>query len=278
VSERVAVVTDSTCYLPAELAGPVTVVPVQVVIGGASYDEGVDVTPAQVAAALREFHVVTTSRPSPERFAKAYADAAAAGATAVVSVHLSADLSGTYESAVLAARRAELPVQVVDSRNVAMGLGFAVLAAAARAAEGADADRVAAEAVRRAHGAATLFYVDTLEFLRRGGRIGTAQAILGQALAVKPILAVVDGRVSPLEKVRTQSRALARLAELAIDRAGTGPADVAVHHLDAAERASGLAERLVAALPRARLVTSEVGAVVGAHVGPGMVAVVVSPA
>jgi fatty acid kinase fatty acid binding subunit len=275
---RVAVVTDSTSYLPTDLSGHVTVVPVQVIIGGRCFDEGVDVSPAEVAAALRDWQVVTTSRPSPERFAAAYDAAARAGASAVVSVHLSADMSGTYESAVLAARRADLPVRVVDSRNVAMGLGFAVLAAAECAAAGGDVDAVTAEAEARAAAATTLFYVDTLDFLRRGGRIGAAQAILGQALAVKPILSVVDGRVAPLEKVRTKSKALARLGDLAVERAGNGPVDVAVHHLDAADRAGDLSDRLSTALPDSRLVVSEVGAVVGAHVGPGVVAVVVVPA
>ena len=104
-----------------------------------------------------------------------------------------------------------------------MGLGFAVLAAAAASADGADVEKVAAAARDRAAASSTLFYVDTLDYLRRGGRIGAAQALFGQALAVKPILAVVDGRVAPLEKVRTTSRALARLAELAVATGGRAP-------------------------------------------------------
>ena len=122
-----------------------------------------------------------------------------------------------------------------------------------------------------------LFYVDTLEHLRRGGRIGAAAALVGTALAVKPLLHVVDGRIAPLEKVRTASKALARLEDLAVQRAADDPVDVAVHHLAAGEKAAALAERLRSRLPQlVDLHVSEVGAVVGAHVGPGLLGVVVS--
>jgi DegV family protein with EDD domain len=276
---RVAVVTDSTAYLPADLVAShrITVVPVHVVVDGQAYDEGTQITPTEVAAALRRWGVVTTSRPSPERFARAYADAAAAGATGIVSVHLSGDMSGTYDSAVLAARDATVPVEVIDSRSVAMGMGFGVLDGARVAEAGGSVDDVAAAVRARIGDSSALFYVDTLDFLRRGGRIGAAQALLGQALAVKPILELVDGRVTPLEKVRTSSRALARLEEIVVARADGRPCDIAVHHLDAAERASTLAARIHTRLSDSVVMVSEVGAVVGAHVGPGMVAVAVCP-
>lgn len=276
---RVAVVTDSTAYLPADLVEShgITVVPVQVVVGGQSFDEGVGITPRDVATALREWSVVTTSRPSPERFAQAYRAAAEAGATAVVSAHLSGEMSGTCDSAALAAKESPVPVVVVDTRSVAMAMGFAVLSGAAAAQAGADAEAVAEVVRTRAAASSALFYVDTLDYLRRGGRIGAAQAMLGQALAVKPILELVDGRVTPLEKVRTSARALARLEELVVERADGRPCDVAVHHLDAAARAETLAGHLVARLADSRVLVAEVGAVVGAHVGPGMVAVAVAP-
>ncbi len=279
MEHRVAVVTDSTAYLPADLVAShhIAVVPVQVVVGGQPFDEGTEITPAEVAQALRSWSVVTTSRPSPERFSAVYAAAAESGATAVVSAHLSGDMSGTYDSAVLAARGAPLPVVVVDTRRVAMAMGFAVLDGARAAEAGADAEAVASVIRERAAASSALFYVDTLDYLRRGGRIGAAQALLGQALAVKPILELRDGSVAPLEKVRTTSKALARLEELVVERAGDRPCDVAVHHLDAAARAETLAGRLVARLVDSRVLVSEVGAVVGAHVGPGMVAVAVSP-
>jgi DegV family protein with EDD domain len=277
--QHVALVTDSTAYLPPDLvaARGVRVVPVQVVVDGHPYDEGTEISPGEVAAALRDWSVVSTSRPSPERFAQAYADAAAAGATAVVSVHLSGDMSGTYDAAALAAREAPLEVVVVDSRTVAMAMGFAVLDGARAAEAGADAAAVAEVVRARAAASHALFYVDTLDYLRRGGRIGAAQAMLGQALAVKPILELVDGRVAPLEKVRTGSKALARLEELVVARAEGRPCDVAVHHLDSPARAEALAGRLVSRLVDSRVLVGEVGAVVGAHVGPGMVAVALSP-
>jgi len=132
----VAVVTDSTAYLPADLVAShgITIVPVQVVVDGTAYDEGTGISPREVAEALRRWGVVTTSRPSPERFAQAYAAAADAGAKAVVSIHLSGDMSGTYDSAALAAREAPIPVTLDDARSVAMAMGFGVLSAA-RAAE-----------------------------------------------------------------------------------------------------------------------------------------------
>ena len=281
----VALVTDSTASLSVETAAArgVTVVPLQVVIGATSYDEGGgegSVTPEMLADALREWTPVSTSRPNPEAILETYEQLAAQGAEAIVSVHISAELSGTYESAQLAARRASVPVTVVDSRQVGMGTGYAVLAAADALAEGADAGTAAAAARTRAAATTSLFYVDTLEYLRRGGRMGAAAAILGSALAVKPILRVEDGRVGPFEKVRTAAKALSRLEELAFEAAEGAEVDVAVSHLASPERAEQLAERLRerlgGQLDGRGVAVGEIGAVLGAHVGPGMVAVVVS--
>jgi DegV family protein with EDD domain len=276
---RVVVVTDSTAYLPDGLADElsVRVVPLQVVLGGRSGAEGSEVTPAQVASALAAWIPVSTSRPTPAEFAAVYREALAGGASGVVSLHLSRELSGTWDSARLAAAEVGADsVRVVDSRSAAMGLGFAVLAAAQTAAAGGSPEEVYAAAVGTAERTTTLFYVDTLEHLRRGGRIGAAQALLGTALSVKPILHVREGRIVPLEKVRTVSKGIARLEALAVAAADEGPADVAVHHLAAAERAALLAERLRTRLPQVgQFYASEVGAVVGAHVGPGVLGVVV---
>ena len=276
---RVVVVTDSTAYLPTGLADElsVRVVPLQVVLVGRSGAEGSEVTPAQVAAALAAWVPVSTSRPTPAEFAAVYRKALESGASGVVSLHLSRELSGTWDSARLAAGEVGADsIRVVDSRSAAMGLGFAVLAAAKAAAAGGSPEEVYAAAVGTAERTTTLFYVDTLEHLRRGGRIGAAQALLGTALSVKPILHVREGRIVPLEKVRTVSKGIARLEALAVAAAGDGPADVAVHHLAAAERAALLAERLRTRLPQVgQFYASEVGAVVGAHVGPGVLGVVV---
>jgi DegV family protein with EDD domain len=222
--------------------------------------------------------MVSTSRPSPQAFLDTYRRAAENGAKHIVSVHLSGGLSGTADAARLAAQDAPVPVDVVDSESIGMGLGFAVLAAAAAASRGLSGDDVAAAAARRAARSVAFFYVDTLEYLRRGGRIGPASAMLGTALAIKPLLYLDGGSIKPLEKVRTGARAVARLEDLAVERAGTAKVDIAVHHLDNASRAEALASRLSGRLPAlGELVVSEVGAVIGAHTGPGMLAVVVSP-
>ncbi|MGY1858457.1 DegV family protein [Modestobacter sp. SYSU DS0290] len=278
----VAVVTDSTAYLPAEVVAElgIEVVPLYVVLAGRSGREGSDVTSAEVARALavRGGHV-TTSRPTPGDFVATYRRLLAGGAERVVSVHLSGELSGTWDAARVAAGQVgEHLVTVLDSRSAAMGTGFAVLAAARAAAAGGSAEQVADAARETAAASRTFFVVDTLEHLRRGGRIGSAAAWLGTALAVKPVLHVTEGRVVPLEKVRTSARAISRLVQRAAEAAGDRPVSAAVHHLAAPERADRLAEQLRARLPGLReLHVSELGAAVGAHVGPGAVGVVVDP-
>jgi DegV family protein with EDD domain len=280
----VALVTDSTASLSAETAAEhgITVVPLQVVIGATSYDECGEggVTPQMLADALRDWTPVSTSRPNPETMLETYEKLAADGAEEIVSVHISAELSGTFESAQLAARRSPVPVIPVDSRQVGMSTGYAVLAAAEAIAGGADAEEAAKAARTRAANTTSLFYVDTLEYLRRGGRVGAAAALLGSALAVKPILRLDDGRVGPFEKVRTAARALSRLEELAVEAAGDAEVDVAVAHLASPERAEQLAARLATRLEKGlggrEVWAGEIGAVLGAHVGPGMVAVAVS--
>jgi DegV family protein with EDD domain len=285
MSRTVALVTDSTAMLPRDVVERygIEVVPLQVVIGATSYDEGVDpdVTPETIAAALREWKPVSTSRPTPAVFGEAYIRAQKAGATEVLSVHLSGEMSGTVESARLAARDASVPVRVVDTRQLGMATGYAVLAAAGVLEEGGSCEKAAGAALARADATTSLFYVDTLEYLRRGGRIGAAAALLGSALAVQPLLEIVDGRIGPREKVRTAARALSRLEELAVAAAADRQVDVAVAHLANPDRAGVLAEhlgrRLAANLSGREVSVGEVGAVIGAHVGPGMVAVVVSP-
>jgi DegV family protein with EDD domain len=278
----VAVVTDSTAYLSDELIEGygIHVVPLYVVLAGHSGREGWDIGPGDVARALGvRGQTVSTSRPTPGDFVAAYRRALAAGADRLVSIHLSSELSGTWDAARLAASQVgEHIVTVVDSRSAAMGAGFAVLAAARSAAAGADAATVARAAQKTADATRTFFVVDTLEYLRRGGRIGSAAAVLGSALAVKPVLHVQDGRVVPLEKVRTSARALNRLVQRAVEAAGQGPVSVAVHHLAAPERAERLAAELRDRLPQLReLHVSELGAAIGAHVGPGAVGIVVAP-
>ncbi|MFF9395788.1 DegV family protein [Streptomyces griseoluteus] len=280
MSRHVAIVTDSTAYLPPGLMERhgITSVPLTVVLGDQALEEGTEISTRSLAQALQKRRPVTTSRPSPEEFARTYREVADTGADGIVSLHLSAELSGTYDAAVLAAREAPVPVRVVDTGMVAMALGFCALSAAEAAEGDGTVDEAVTAAEKRAAGTSAHFYVDTLDYLRRGGRIGTAQALLGSALAVKPLLRLEDGRIDLLEKVRTASKAIARLEEIVVERAAGAEVDIAVHHLSAPERAGVLADRLrerVSGL--AELHVSEVGAVIGAHTGPGLLGVVVSP-
>ena len=282
----VAVVTDSTSSFAPHQASraDVRVIPLQVVIDGRSRPES-EVSPGEVAAALRAGRPVSTSRPTPKVIGTTYAELAAAGHTAVVSVHLSAEVSGTVEAAEVAAASAPLPVRVVDSRVLGMATGFAALAGAAAAQQGADVETVAALVMRQAAATSTFFSVDDLVHLRRGGRISAATAVFGTALAVKPLLTVTDGKIRPYERVRTASRALARLEELAVqaldDADGSGGGNgvgVAVHHLDDPDGAGRLAESLQSRVPGGAVVVAELSAVLGVHVGPGTLGVVVAPA
>ncbi|MFY1589120.1 DegV family protein [Micromonospora sp. WMMD734] len=276
----VAVVTDSTAYLPP---GPVrahrlTVVPLTVVLNGAEGQEGVETLPADATRALGGRRVsVSTSRPSPAQFAATYRRLLADGADGVLSVHLSADLSGTVDAARLAAAEVGDRVEVVDSRSTGMGLGFPALAAAGAAEAGADLPGVRAAALAAVDRTTIFFYVDTLEFLRRGGRINAAEALLGTALSVKPIMHIPDGTIVVRDKVRTASRGMARLIDLAVEAAADAEVDLGVHHLAAPHRAEHLVQALTARLGDRLHDTyvSEVGAVVAAHAGPGLAGVVV---
>jgi DegV family protein with EDD domain len=278
------VVTDSTASLPDEVARArdIVVVPLQVVIGATVYDEGPDgATPEMVAQALKDFRPVSTSRPSPARLTEVYAEAASDGADEILSIHLSAEMSGTYESAQLAARDAPVPVTVVDSRQVGVATGYAALSAQDVVDAGGSTADAALAARARAEASTALFYVDTLEYLRRGGRIGATAALVGGALSVKPLLRIDDGRVVNLDRVRTSARALSRMEDLIVEKAGDLPVDLCVSHLAnpdrAAELAGRLGERLADNLDGREVWCGELGAVLGAHVGPGMVAVCLAP-
>lgn len=288
---QVAVVTDSTASLPGDLAAQlgITVVPLLVQWGGQSRLEGVEVSGTEVAAALRAGHRVTTSRPAPAQFIAAYEHIAASGADRIVSVHLSGRLSGTVEAAEIAAAEMAtrgVHVTVVDSGTIGMALGYGVIAAAElasqHAAGGSNVAQAARDVMARSRAA---FYVDTLEHLRAGGRIGAVQSVVGTALAVKPLLTIRSGEIAVAEKVRTRKRALERLVQRAatlaegISGGAVQGVDIAVHHLADAPAAQRVREALEAALGTQvrRSELSEVGSVIGAHVGPGLVAVVAAP-
>lgn len=277
----VALVTDSTASLSAATAAEakIDIVALQVVIGADVYTEGEDVTPQMVSEALAAYVPVNTSRPTPAQFTAAYERAVAAGATEIVSVHLSSKMSGTFDSALLAAKTAPVPVICVDSTQVGVATGFATLRAAAVRDQGGDAQACAEAARQAGQHSFTLFYVDTLEYLKRGGRVGAAAALIGSALAIKPLLTMNEGLISPLEKVRTAAKALARMEALTVERSAAFERgfDVGVQHLASPTVAKAVAGRLAVSLGKDSIEVREVGASIGAHVGPGMIGVTLTP-
>jgi DegV family protein with EDD domain len=256
----------------------ITVVPTQVVIGKQTLAE--PMVPKDVLVrALEDNLVVTTTPPEAAGFAWAYRDLANRGASEVLSVHVSGRQSTTIEVARRAAAQSAVPVHVVDSYTAGMSLGYAVLAAARVANAGGGARRVMDCLARRLEGAHELLYVDTLEYLRKGGRIGAATAMLGSALSVKPLLTVVNGEVAPLEKVIGSERALRRLVDAAVRKTDGRAVDIAIEHFGAPSRADQVLGRLRPRLPTAREVTlTEVSSTIGVHVGPGAVGITISPA
>src|SRR6266446_6848345 len=233
---KVAVVTDSTADLPPTLAATkaITVVPLTLHFDGKSLLDGVDITPEEFYRRLPTATThPTTSQPSPGRFAEVYG-ALLEDHDEVVSIHISEKLSGTYASARQAADMTDPKrVHVIDSEVVSMSLGLVTLVASALADQNLDAAAIESRIVAMRPHVHTYFSVATLEFLRRGGRIGRASALLGSVLQVKPVLCIRDGLVTPLERVRTFDRALHRVVELTqeVDR-GKGLC-VIVGHADA---------------------------------------------
>jgi DegV family protein with EDD domain len=277
----VAIVTDSTaCLHPddAEREG-IAVVPLKVIIGEETFTEGCGLSGDEIAKALKAKKSVSTSRPTPEEFLEVYESLAADGADEIVSIHLSAKVSGTLDAATVAGKRSPVPVTVVDSTQIGLALGFAAGRAARAREAGGMASSMAAAARSAGEASTTLLYVDTLEYLRRGGRVGALGALVGSALAVKPILAIREGTVVPLERVRTSAKAMARLEALTV-AAGTAAEhgfDIGIQHLAAQDVAEAFAERLAAALGRDRVAVDEISAVLGAHTGPGTVSVSLTP-
>ncbi len=276
---KVAIVTDSTADLPPGLAAArsVTVVPLTLNFEGRSLLDGVDITPSEFYRKLPQALThPTTSQPSPGAFAEKYA-ALLQDHDAIVSIHISEKLSGTVASARQAADMTDPKrVHVVDSELVSMSLGLVTLVASTLAAEGKDAPTIEAKVVSLAPNVHTFFSVATLEFLRRGGRIGRASALLGSVLQVKPVLCIRDGLVTPLERVRTFERALNRVIGLTreVDR-GEGVCLI-VGHADAEADAERVGRELEPIADT--LMIQPLGPVVGAHAGPGVVGVGCYPA
>lgn len=274
----VGIVTDSTCYLPAEVIAElgIEVVPLQVISNGVAFNEVGGITVDEVATALRSGKSVTTSRPNPEVFVAAFEKLHSAGHESIVSVHLSSELSGTYESAVLASRKVDFKVDVVDSRGIAMMLGFAVQAGAKLANSGGSHADVLDLIKRKCAGASIIFYVDSLEFLEKGGRVTAMQAKMGASMNLKPLLHMINGKVEQQELVRSSEKSIARMIEI-VGASARIRSEIAIHHVEAIDTANSVAQQLKELTGIATISVTSAGAVVGTHVGPGALAVVVSP-
>ena len=274
----VAVVTDSTSYLPPELVERhgITVVPLYVVFGGDRTVPEIEITdfPAFFEELRTAEKLPTTSQPSVGDFTAAFEPLLAAG-NEVVSVHISGGLSGTPEAARQAketltrdGKGGEL-IEVVDSTTAAGGLGFMVLAAAKASRDGATA-KEAADHVREARKELRLWFaIDTLEFLRRGGRIGAASAWIGSTLKVKPIL-TVENEMTPVERVRTSGRMFERLLDYARGCAESGAGAWSAQHINAPDQCADLVERCTEIYGHGPTIVSEIGPVLSAHTGPGL--------
>jgi len=274
-SRSVAVVTDSTAYLPQALLDEygIYVVPNVVNWGKETYRDAVDIQSTEFFERLRKDPVLpTTAVASIGEFRDIYAKAADS-ADAVLGIHLSAKLSGTYSTAVQAASL--LPgrrIEVLDSNATAMAMGFVVLAAARAAQAGAGLEAVAQIARDTIPHVGVVFTVETLDFLRRGGRIGGAQAFLGSLLDMKPILDLRDGRVEPIERVRTKKKAVERVMEIIIQRADSQrPVRLATLHAAAPQEAAALLEAARLRLGAEEALLCEVSPTVATHAGPGTV-------
>lgn len=270
----IRIATDSSCDLPEALVAEhgIDVVPLTIRFGDEELVDRRDLTPAQFwARSARSAVLPSTAAPAPGAFEKAFRAAAAAGAEGVVCVNLSRKLSATAEAAEAAARAvaADIPVKVLDSRSVTLGLGMIVVECARMAAAGSGLDEIAQAAVDMADRTRVYGSLDTLENLKKGGRIGAAQALLGSMLSIKPVIEVVDGAVEPGPKQRTRSRALRWLAEKV---AAAEVDNLAVLHGDAPD-VSTLVDLLAPHFPRERIVVGDLGAVVGAHTGPRTIGV-----
>jgi DegV family protein with EDD domain len=275
---KVAVVTDSTSYIPPELYKdlPVRFVPLQVIWGEETFRDNVDLTPDEFYTRLKIAKVMpTTSQPSVGAFQVVYKQLLDEGYD-ILSVHISGKLSGTLDSATQA--KALFPganIELVDSLTTSMALGFPVLSTLRAAAQNASLKECKELAERAVSNTGILFAVNTLEFLRRGGRIGGAQAFLGTALNLKPILEVRGGKIEAVERVRTMNKALERLIDLFEERiGGRQPIHVACVHAQAHAEACLLLERVAQRFGTSTVsesLVAPVSPVLGTHTGPGCI-------
>ncbi len=275
--KRVIVVTDSSATVPERLVEEldIRVVPILLTLGGYTARDGVDITHAEVYRLLRDSkHPPTTSAPSVGDFLRAYV-AAAPEASAIVSIHLSPKMSGTYNAAATASQLLDdVPIRVLDCQTVAIGQGFVVLAAARAAAGGADLETVVARAEEVSARVNVLATIGSLEYLHRGGRIGGAAALLGSALQIKPVLDVADSHVEVLARPRTQPKAVRIMLDRMASRVDGHKVHAAVLHADLPQEAEDLRQTIASRFDCIELYVTPLTPVMGVHTGPGVLGIV----
>ncbi len=279
--KRVRIVTDSTADLPKDLVEKydITVLPLKVIFNGEElFRDGVDIDTEQFYQRLIENkQSSTTSQPSPAEFASAYRELSAGGYP-IISIHISSVLSGTCQSASMGKKMVEgADIEIIDSKLASMGLGLIVLEAARAASEGSTKNEILQIVHEMISKAEVFFIVDTLEYLMRGGRIGKAAAFLGTILNIKPILYLKDGMVHPYEKVRGKAKAIERLIQVAEEMVGNKKIRCSLVHGMAPEDMNQLLSKMKSRLNCGEPVVSTLGAVVGAHVGPGVLGIIFIP-
>lgn len=270
---RIAVVTDSTADLPSELVRRhgIHVIPLTVAFGDRTYRDGVDLSADEFLQMMAESPVrPTTSQPSPEVFTTLYRQLAETH-EAVVSIHISAKLSDTVQSATLAARTVadEIPVTVIDSDSVTMGCGMLAITAATMAARDAPISAIKDRVTEEAAYMDIIFMVESLEALRRGGRIGRAAAMLGTVLDLKPILRLTQGEISPLERTRTRRRAIRDMVDYV--KRQDGVRRICTVYTGQPDEARNLLREFDLLVPRDGMFVTTLGPVIATHVGPGVI-------
>lgn len=276
----VTVVTDSTACLPTDMAARwgISIVQQQLHVGDHLDDEA-RIAPETLLNAFADGTPLSTSPPDPGAFFWTYQDAIARGASAVVSLHISGKLSKTTDMAKFGASESRVPVHVVDTGTAGMSLGYAVLAAARIANAGGSVDQVIKAANRRMTSSVELIHVETLEYLRRGGRIGAAAHLIGSTFSVKPLLTVRNGEIVPIAKTMGSDRAIRKLVDTAVAKAGDAPVDIAIEHFGADRRVDYIMERLRKRVPNLNQINVVgVSAIIMVHVGPGGIGLTISPA
>jgi DegV family protein with EDD domain len=275
--KKVAILTDSTTYLPQDQMGKygISSVPLAVIWGEETFEDGVTITPEEFYTRLKTAKIMpSTSQPSVGKMQDAF-KALLARDYDVLGIFISEKLSGTMQSAMQA--REMLPkesrVEIFDSETTTLAMGFQVLAAARAAADGASLDECHAVAEQARQKTGVYFMVDTLEFLFRGGRIGGGARFLGTALNMKPILYMHNGKIESLERVRTKGKALDRLIELVAEKCdGQSPIQLAGAHANSLGDAQALVDKARGRLNPKETIIGELSPVIGTHVGPGTVA------